>query len=95
MMVEFWDLEEKAKDPKTYETHEGRLKAMNHIIKKYLQYKQRKLDPSKPLDDAIDLIEDIICYDKDFYKFALKNYDIDVKYDEKKDLFYIGWRNID
>jgi hypothetical protein len=41
MMVEFWDLEEKAKDPKTYETHEGRLKAMNHIIKKYLQYKQK------------------------------------------------------
>jgi hypothetical protein len=39
------------------------------------------------LDDAIDLIEDIICYDKDFYKFALKNYDIDVKYDEKKICF--------
>jgi hypothetical protein len=94
-MVEFWDLEEKAKDPKTYETHEGRLKAMNHIIKKYLQYKQRKLDPSKPLDDAIDLIEDTICYDKDFHEFALKNYDIDVIYDEKNDRFYIGSRKKD
>jgi hypothetical protein len=44
---------------------------MNHIVKIYLHYKQRKLDPRKPLDDAIDFIENTICYDKDFHKFVL------------------------
>jgi hypothetical protein len=62
---------------------------MNHIVKKYLQYKQRKVDPRKPLDDAIDLIENTICYDKDFHKFALDNYKILIEYDEKNDRLYI------
>ena len=89
-MVDNWDLEEKVKDSKTYNTHEGRLQAINHIVKKYLQFKQMKIDPSKPLDDAIDLIEDTICYDKDFHKFAFDNYDILIKFDEENDRFYIG-----
>ncbi|HJT84425.1 MAG TPA: hypothetical protein VJ697_08075 [Nitrososphaeraceae archaeon] len=89
-MVDNWDLEEKTKNSKIYETHEGRLQAMRHIVKEYLKYKQIKIDPSKPLDDAIDLIENTICYDKEFHKFALKNYYIDVKFDEKNDMFYIG-----
>ena len=88
-MIDNWDLDEKAKDSRTYETKDGRLKAMNHIVKKYLQYKQRKVDPRKPLDDAIDLIEDTICYDKDFHKFALDNYKILIEYDEKNDRLYI------
>ena len=71
-------------------THEGRLQAINHIIKKYLQFKQMKIDPSKPLDDAIDLIEDTICYDKDFHKFALDNYSVFLSYDDKDDMFYFG-----
>jgi hypothetical protein len=88
-MIDNWDLDEKAKDSRTYETKDGRLKAMNHIVKKYLQYKQRKVDPRKPLDDAIDLIENTICYDKDFHKFALDNYKILIEYDEKNDRLYI------
>ena len=48
-MIDNWDLDKKAKDSRTYETKDGRLKAMNHIVKKYLQYKQRKVDPRKPL----------------------------------------------
>jgi hypothetical protein len=88
-MIANWDLDEKAKDSRTYETKDGRLKAMNHIVKKYLQYKQRKVDPRKPLDDAIDLIENTICYDKDFHKFALDNYKILIEYDEKNDRLYI------
>ena len=82
-MIDNWHLDEKAKDLKTFDTHDGRLQAINHIIKKYFQYKQRKLDPRKRLDDAIDLIEDTICYDKEFHKFALDNYDILIEYDEE------------
>ena len=33
-MIDNWDLDEKAKDSRTYETKDGRLKAMNHIVKK-------------------------------------------------------------
>jgi hypothetical protein len=88
-MIDNWDLDEKAKDSRTYETKDGRLKAMNHIVKKYLQYKQRKVDLRKPLDDAIDLIENTICYDKDFHKFAFENYKILIEYDEKNDRLYI------
>ncbi len=89
-MIDNWDLEEKARDSKTYETRDGGLEALNHIVKKYLQLKQRKIDPRKPLDDAIDSIENILCYDKDFHKFALDNYRIFIEYDEKNDRFYIG-----
>lgn len=62
---------------------------MNLIVKNYLHYKQRKLDPRKPLDDAIDFIENTICYDKDFYKFVLDKYKVLIEYDEENGRLYI------
>jgi hypothetical protein len=32
-MIDNWHLDEKAKDLKTFDTHDGRLQAINHIIK--------------------------------------------------------------
>jgi hypothetical protein len=89
-MIENWDLDEKAKDSKTYANREDGLDALNYMVKKYLLLKNRKIDPRKPLDDALDLIEDTLLYDKEFHKFALDNYSVFLSYDEKNDLFYIG-----
>jgi hypothetical protein len=89
-MIENWDLDEKAKDSKTYANREDGLDALNYMVKKYLLLKNRKIDPRKPLDDALDLIEDTLLYDKEFQKFALDNYSVFLSYDEKNDLFYIG-----
>jgi hypothetical protein len=89
-MIENWDLDEKAKDSKTYANREDGLDALNYMVKKYLLLKNRKIDPRKPLDYPLDLIEDTLLYDKEFHKFALDNYSIFLSYDEKNDLFYIG-----
>jgi hypothetical protein len=89
-MIDNWDLDEKAKDSKTYETREDGLDVLNHMVKKYLLLKNKKIDPRKPLDDALDLIENTICYDKEFHKFALDNYSVFLSYDDKNDMFYFG-----
>jgi hypothetical protein len=89
-MRENWDLDEKAKDSKTYANREDGLAALNHMVKKYLLSKNRKIDPRKPLDDALNLIEDTLLFDKEFHKFALDNYSVFLSYDDKNDLFYIG-----
>lgn len=52
---------------------------MNHIVKNYLHYKQRKLDPRKPLDDAIDFIENTV----------LDKYKVLIEYDEENGRLYI------
>jgi hypothetical protein len=47
------------------------------------------------LDDALDLIDDTICYDKEFHKFALDNYGVFLSYDDKNNMFYFGkWKII-
>ena len=58
---------------RTYETKENSLKALNHILKQYLLFKNRKIDPRKPLRDALDLIQNTLYYDKEFHQFALQN----------------------
>ena len=56
------DADEKARDTMTYETKENSLEALNHMLKKYLLLKNRKIDPSKPLSDAIYLIQNTLYY---------------------------------
>jgi hypothetical protein len=65
-MINNWDLDEKAKDSKTYTNREDGLEALNYIVTKYLLLKNRKTDPRKPMDDAINLIEDTLQHDKGF-----------------------------
>ena len=90
MIIDKWDADEKARDIRTYETKENSLEALNHILKQYLLFKNRKIDPRKPLRDAIDLIQNTLYYDKEFHQFALQKYRIYLYYDEKNNRFYIG-----
>ena len=90
MIIDKWDAEEKARDTRTYETKENSLKALNHILKQYLLLKNRKIDPRKPLRNALDLIQNTLYYDKEFHQFALQNYRIYLYYDEINNRFYIG-----
>jgi hypothetical protein len=89
-MINNWDLEEKAKDSKTYANKEDGLEALNYIVKKYLLLKNRKIDPRKPMDDAINLIEGTLQYDKNFQRFALENYRVFIEYDERNDILFVG-----
>ena len=84
------DADEKARDIRTYENKENSLEALNHILKQYLLFKNRRIDPRKPLRDAIDLIQNTLYYDKDFHQFALQNYRVYLYYDEKNNRFYIA-----
>ena len=90
MIIDKWDADEKARDTRTYETKENSLKALNHILKQYLLLKNRKIDPRKPLRNALDLIQNTLYYDKEFHQFALRNYRIYLYYDERNNRFYIG-----
>jgi hypothetical protein len=79
-----WDEDEAAKDVKTWETVEGVENALNHIIKKYLWIKEsKKIDPSKLWEDAEDLITNTLLFNMEFHQFALYNYRVFIKYDEK------------
>jgi hypothetical protein len=90
MIIDKWDADEKARDGRTYDTKENSIKALNHILKQYLLLKNRKIDPRKPLRDAINLIQNTLYYDKDFHQFALQNYRVYLYYDEKNNRFYIA-----
>jgi hypothetical protein len=89
-MINNWDLEEKAKDSKTYANREDGLEALNYIVKKYLVLKNRKIDPRKSMDDAINLIEGTLQHDKNFQRFALENYRVLIEYDERNDILFVG-----
>ena len=90
MIIDKCDADEKARDGRTYDTKENSSEALNHILKQYLLLKNRKIDPRKPLRDAIDLIQNTLYYDKDFHQFALQNYRVYLYYDEKNNRFYIA-----
>lgn len=90
MIIDKWDADEKARDGRTYDTKENSIKALNHILKQYLLLKNRKIDPRKPLRNAINLIQNTLYYDKDFHQFALQNYRVYLYYDEKNNRFYIA-----
>ena len=76
------------KDEKLYESREGHLRAIAHIIKEYLQVKEIDNNP-KTVDDAMTPITNMVLNDKEFRKFALENYKAFFYYDEKDTEFHI------
>ncbi len=83
-MIKEWDADEEAKDAKTYQTREGGLKALNHIIKKYMRTREdKKINPSKQtITDILDLFTHTLLFDKEFHQFALDNYRVFIEYDK-------------
>ena len=76
------------KGERMYETKGGRLRAIAHIIKKYLQIKGIESNP-KTVDDAMAPIINMVLNDLEFRKFTLDNYKAFIFYDEKGTEFYI------
>ena len=76
------------KDESMYETKGSRLRAIAHIIKKYLQIKGIESNP-KTVDDAMAPIINIVLNDLEFRKFTLDSYKVFIFYDEKSSEFYI------
>ena len=76
------------KDESMYETKGSRLRAIAHIIKKYLQIKGIESDP-KTVDDAMAPIINMVLNDLEFRKFTLDSYKVFIFYDEKSTEFYI------
>jgi hypothetical protein len=83
-----WDEIDEFKGEKIYESKEGRLRAIAHIIKEYLQVKEIRSDP-KTVDDAMAPITNMVLNDKKFKKFTLDNYKVVIYYDKKDAEFYI------
>ena len=83
-----WDEIDEFKGEKIYESREGRLRAIAHIIKEYLQVKEIESNP-KTVDDAMAPITNMVLNDKDFRKFALENYKVFIFYDKKDTEFHI------
>ena len=83
-----WDESDEFKGEKIYESREGRLRAIAHIIKEYLQNKEIKSDP-KTVDDAMAPITHMVLNDKEFRKFALENYKTFIFYNNKDAEFHI------
>jgi hypothetical protein len=83
-LIKEWDADEEAKDAKTYQTREGGLKALNHIIKKYMRTREDKeINPSKQtITDILDLFTRTLLFDKEFHQFALDNYRVFIEYDK-------------
>ena len=76
------------KGERMYETNGSRLRAIAHIIKKYLQIKGIESNP-KTVDDAMAPIINIVLNDLEFRKFTLDSYKVFIFYDEKSSEFYI------
>jgi hypothetical protein len=84
-----WDEIDEFKDERIYKTREGRLRAIAHIIKEYLQIKEGVERNPKTVDDAMAPIIDMALNDKEFKKFTLENYKVLIYYDKKDSEFYI------
>jgi hypothetical protein len=83
-----WDEIDEFNGEKIYESREGRLRAIAHIIKEYLQVKEIDSNP-KTVDDAMAPITNMVLNDKEFRKFALENYKVFIFYDKKDAEFHI------
>jgi hypothetical protein len=83
-----WNEIDEFKGEKIYESKEGRLRAIAHIIKEYLQIKDIRSDP-KTVDDAMSPIINMVLNDKEFKKFTLDNYKVLIYYDKKDSEFHI------
>src|SRR5687767_15609296 len=77
-----WDEIDEFKGERIYETREGRLRAIAHIIKEYLQAKEGIERDPKTVDDAMAPIMDMALNDREFKKFTLENYNAFIYYDK-------------
>ena len=84
-----WNEIDEFKGERIYETREGRLRAIAHIIKEYLQAKEGIERDPKTVDDAMAPIMDMALNDKEFKKFTLENYNVFIYYDKNDAEFYI------
>ena len=83
MTNRYWDEEEEFKGEKVYETIEGRLKALNHIIRKYIEKTQgHKNNYKENVPMSMDSIIEIIENDVEFRKFTFDNYRVFIHNDE-------------
>ncbi len=82
------DEDDEFKDEWIYETKGSRLRAIAHIIKKYLQIKGIESNP-KTVDDAMAPIINMVLNDLEFRKFTLDSYKVFIFYDDKSTEFYI------
>jgi hypothetical protein len=83
-----WDKDEIARDPRTYQTEEGTLKSLYHMLERYCKLKGIKLNTSEQSkDEASNSLMNIKFYDKEFHKFVLENYGLVVHYDKKNNKF--------
>jgi len=82
------DEDDEFKDEWIYETKGSRLRAIAHIIKKYLQIKGIESNP-KTVDDAMAPIINMVLNDLEFRKFTLDSYKVFIFYDDKRTEFYI------
>ena len=64
------DEDDEFKGERIYETKGSRLRAIAHIIKKYLQIKEIESNP-KTVDDAMAPIINMVLNDFEFRKFTL------------------------
>ena len=83
-----WDEVDEFKGEKIYESREGRLRAIAHVIKEYLEVKEIRSDP-KTVDDAMAPITNMVLNDKEFKKFTLDNFKVLIYYDKKDADFHI------
>ena len=90
-MIKTWDNDEAAKDAKTYQTQEGSLNALDHIIKKYMRTRNdKKINPSEQtVDEVLDLFTNTLLFDKKFHQFALYNYGVSIEYHKKENVLDI------
>ncbi|HET9806175.1 MAG TPA: hypothetical protein VFP49_04630 [Nitrososphaeraceae archaeon] len=83
-----WDEIDEFKGGKIYESREGSLRAIAHVIKEYLQVKEIRSNP-KTVDNVMAPITNMVLNDKEFRKFALENYKVFISYDKKDADFHI------
>src|SRR5215203_6340127 len=83
-----WNEFDEFKDEKIYESREGSLRAIAHVIKEYLEVKEIRSDP-KTVDDAMAPITNMVLNDKEFKKFTLDNFKVLIYYDKKDADFHI------
>jgi hypothetical protein len=82
------DEDDEFKGERIFETKGSRLRAIAHIIKKYLQIKGIESNP-KTVDDAMAPIINMVLNDFVFRKFTLDRYKVFIFYDAKSTEFYI------
>ena len=83
MSKKYWDEEEDAKGERLYETREGRLRALNHIIRKYIEKTRGiKINYKETVPMSMDSIIKMIENDVEFRKFTFDNYRVFIHNDE-------------